>query len=348
MQHRIIRGEGLRKNRRTLPRPDVTSELSLGIIFENREWLTPLFEALSRAGVPFEAIDVQDAAFDLRGSVRHPLYLNRVSPSSYIRGNGPAIRYAHALLTSLEGSGIRVANGALSFQMETSKVRQQLLMDGLGVPTPRTIVFNNSQQVLQLAKKFPFPAILKPDTGGSGALIKKITSYSALEALLAEENLFEVEELFLLQEFIESRDQSVIRTEFVDGELIFAMRVLPENYFQSLSSRWMQDEPRSTPNKDGGRAAVRFELFEEIPEEAVAQAREIVREARLDVGGVEYIETADGRRVFYDINATSVYREDICRAAGVDAFGKLCGFLARELAKETIKRSAGRAEGNGG
>ena len=347
MQHRIIRGEGLRKNRRTLPRPDVTGELSLGIIFENREWLTPLFEALSRAGVPFEAIDVQDAAFDLRGSVRHPLYLNRVSPSSYIRGNGPAIRYAHALLTSLEGAGIRVANGALSFQMETSKVRQQLLMDGLGVPTPRTIVFNNCQQVLELAKEFPFPAILKPDTGGSGALIKKIASYSALEALLAEENLFEIEELFLLQEFIESRDRSVIRTEFVDGELIFAMRVLPENTFNLCPADGCKRTPGDA-DKDGGRAAVRFELFEEIPEEAVAQAREIVREARLDVGGVEYIETADGRRVFYDINATSVYREDICRAAEVDAFGKLCGFLARELAKEAIKRSAGRAEGNGG
>jgi hypothetical protein len=55
---------------------------------------------------------------------------------------------------------------------------------------------------------------------------------------------------------------------------------------------------------------------------------------------VEYIETADGRRVFYDINATSVYREDIQREAGVDAFGKLCGFLARELAKERIKRAS--------
>ena len=340
MSIRIIRGDALWRDRRRTRRQVAPRIERLGIIFENREWLLPLFEALNRAGVPFEPIDVQDAAFSLLEPDRHALYLNRVSPSSYLRGNGPAIRYAHAYLTALESGGTRVANGASSFQLETSKVRQQLLMEMLGVPTPRTVVFNNREQVREAARDLVFPAIIKPDTGGSGALIRQVESFAHLEMLLdSGEDLFGPEHLLLLQEFVASKDGSVVRTEFIDGELVFAMRVFPENTFNLCPADGCKRTPASADRNDG-RAEVRFELYRDIPADAVAQAREIIREARLDVGGVEYIETADGRRVFYDINATSVYREDIQREAGIDAFGKLCGFLARELAKETIKRAA--------
>ncbi len=340
MQSRIIRGDGLWRDRRNVNRPNTPTTSRLGILYENREWLAPLFESLNRAGVPFDAIEVKDAAFSLLEADRHSMYLNRVSPSSYLRGNGPAIQYAHAFLTALESGGTRVANGAGSFALETSKVRQQLLMESLGVPTPKTIVFNNRDQVRVLARDLTFPVMIKPDTGGSGALIRKVETFAELEHLLdSEEDLFGPDHLLLLQEFVTSVDGSVIRTEFVDGELIFAMRVTPVNTFNLCPADGCKRSPADA-DKNDGRAEVRFELYPDIPAEAVAQAREIVREARLDVGGVEYIETADGRRVFYDINATSVYREDICRAAGVDAFGKLCGFLARELAKESIKRAS--------
>ena len=69
-----------------------------------------------------------------------------------------------------------------------------------------------------------------------------------------------------------------------------------------------------------------------------AEAREIVHKAQLDVGGVEYIESSDGHRYFYDINAPSVYRRDIVEASGVDAMTKFVDFIEREYRKEQRKR----------
>ena len=56
----------------------------------------------------------------------------------------------------------------------------------------------------------------------------------------------------------------------------------------------------------------------------------------LDVGGIEYLETRDGRRVFYDINANSNLRLPIGAAFGLDPFERVVDFLVAQM--ETAAR----------
>ena len=66
--------------------------------------------------------------------------------------------------------------------------------------------------------------------------------------------------------------------------------------------------------------------------EAIAfSAATRARAAGLDVGAVEYRETPDGRRVFYDINANSNLRPSVAAAFGFDPFDRVVTFLSREL-----------------
>ena len=53
--------------------------------------------------------------------------------------------------------------------------------------------------------------------------------------------------------------------------------------------------------------------------------------AKLDVGGIEYLETPDGRRVFYDINANSNLRPSVAAEFGFDPFERVVTFLSRYL-----------------
>jgi hypothetical protein len=76
---------------------------------------------------------------------------------------------------------------------------------------------------------------------------------------------------------------------------------------------------------------VEFYAYHEVPAEAVATAAAIVRAAKLDVGGIEYLETPDGRRVFYDINANSNLRPSIAEEFGFDPFERVVTFLSRQL-----------------
>jgi hypothetical protein len=84
------------------------------------------------------------------------------------------------------------------------------------------------------------------------------------------------------------------------------------------------------PSQDPVAAAppVEFYPFPEVPRDAVRTAQRIVGEAKLDVGGIEYLETDNGRRVFYDINANSNLRPSVAAAFGFDPFERVVDFLA--------------------
>lgn len=72
-----------------------------------------------------------------------------------------------------------------------------------------------------------------------------------------------------------------------------------------------------------------------MPAQGVEDAKRIFAAGGLDIGGIEYLETDDGRRVFYDINANSNLRPPIARAFGFDPFQRVVDYLVRQLEAST-------------
>jgi hypothetical protein len=85
------------------------------------------------------------------------------------------------------------------------------------------------------------------------------------------------------------------------------------------------------PHEASAAPPVEFLPYLDIPADAVETARRIAQAARLDVGGIEYLETPDGRRVFYDINANSNLRPSVAAAWGFDPFERVVDFLCGQL-----------------
>lgn len=305
------------------------------VIHEHPEWQKPLFAALEHRRISFAAYDLKRNAFDPARLPRAGLYFNQASPSAYIRGNTRAVPLALAVIRSLEVGGARVLNGSRAFGLELSKSVQAALMFRLGIDYPRTLAFNDPAAALDRWEA-GWPALLKPEQGGSGARMYLLHSPDDFLRLLRDHpDLWLPDNLLLLQEYIPNDPvRGIVRMEFLGGELLYAMRVVSHGAFNLC--------PSEACNPEGGTGhcdvpvpalekPVEFYAFPEIPAEAVQTGKQLVSAGGLDVAGIEYLEM-DGRRIFYDINANSNLRKPIGEAFGFDPFDRVAKWLESQIA----------------
>ena len=313
----------------------------LVILHEHPEWQKPLFAALERRGVRFEAFDLKRAAFDPTEPPEARLYFNQASPSAYLRDNARAVPLALAYLRTLETNGARVLNGSRAFALELSKTAQVALLKRLGIRTPRTLGFNDVGAVLAKASDFPWPALLKPEQGGSGARMFRLESPDELERLLQlRPELWSPDNLLLLQELVPSDPaHGIVRIEIVGGRMLYAMRVVSHGRFNLCPSVACNPDDGGesacalpTPAAASEAPPVAFHPYPDVPDVIARQALTIAREGGLDVAGIECLETPDGP-VFYDINANSNLRASIGASFGFDPFERVVDYLVAELAR---------------
>ena len=315
----------------TAPTPE------LAILFENEAWQQPLFDVLDQRGLSYVKYDLKSAAFGGHDLPKAQLYFNQASPSAYVRGRPRVVPFTQALLRNLQIQGAKVLNGASVFAFELSKSAQIAQLRELGIDHPYSIMFNDVE-ALARRDDLRFPAMLKPEQGGSGARMHKLDSLDELRALLAgEPGLWEPDQLLLLQEYLPHDPEfGIVRMEFLGGELLYAMRVVTHGRYNLCPSE------QCNPVEDGavGTCAipapqeappVEFYPFHDLCDEALEAGRRIVRSAQMDVAGIEFLETPDGRRVFYDINANSNLRGPIGEAFGFNPFERVADFLEQRL-----------------
>jgi len=305
----------------------------LAVLYEHPEWQKPLFAALERRGIRYAPVDLKHAVFSDADEPLAPLYFNQASPSAYVRGNARAVPYALAYMRAVEVKGVRVLNGSAAFSFELSKTVQAAVLRELGVPAPRIWTFNDVAALRRRAHEIRFPVLLKPEQGGSGARIMLVESFEHLDSFLSKnENHWWPDHLLLLQEYFETDPaKGIVRMEFLGGELLYAMRVVSHGSFNLCPSPVCNPED-GAPGVCEVPAAKPAEFFPypEVPAQAVQWGKRIVEAAKLDVGGIEYLEARDGRLVFYDVNANSNLRPSVAQTFGFDPFERVVDFLVRE------------------
>jgi hypothetical protein len=307
----------------------------LVVLFEHPEWQKPLWAALDRRGVRYAAFDLKRAAFDPESVPEAPLYFNQASPSAYVRGNTRAVPFALSLMRSLEVNGARVLNGSRAFLLELSKSTQIAMLGKLGIDHPRSITFNDVDSALA-SWNAGWPALLKPEQGGSGARMFLLSSPDELRRLVHDQpSLWLPDNLLLLQKYFPvDPSRGIVRMEFLGGKFLYAMRVISHGAFNLCPSEACNPEgggeshcaiPEQAPAKP-----VEFYPYPEVPAAAIETGERIMASGHLDVGGIEYLE-ASGRRIFYDINANSNLRAPIGAAFGFDPFERVVDFLVEAI-----------------
>lgn len=308
------------------------------VVHEHPEWQKPLFAALEKRGVPFATLDLKRAAFAPGDLPPAPVVFNQASPSAYVRGNARAVPLALAYLQSLDAlsaSGVRVLNGARAFALELSKSTQAAMIGRLGLRTPRSIAFNDLDALrerLAAERGWRWPALIKPEQGGSGARIAKVGSYDELRSHVeSTPGIWQPDGLLLAQEYFpHDHARGIVRMEFLGGELLYAMRVVSHGRYNLCPSEVCNpSDPDATGRCEIPAEPVKpveFHPYAEVPREAVSAGQRIMAAAGIDVGGIEYLES-EGEHVFYDVNANSNLRPAIAQHFGFDPFERVVTWL---------------------
>lgn len=312
-------------------------KLDLVVLFEHPEWQKPLFAELDRRAIRYSTFDLKQGAFDPDRVPEARVYFNQASPSAYVRGNTRAVPLALSLMRALELGGARVLNGSRAFLLELSKSTQAALMQKLGIAHPRTLVFNEVDAALAQWTG-PWPALLKPEQGGSGARMYLLHSPEELARLLRDQpGLWLPDNLLTLQEYFEvDPARGIVRMEFLGGELLYAMRVVSHGSFNLCPSEVCNPATGESHCEVKPASPVEFHPYPEVPAAAVDAGKRIIEAGGLDVGGIEYLEASDGRLVFYDVNANSNLRVPIGQAFGFDPFERVVDFLLEHIGRAEI------------
>jgi len=302
--------------------------VTVHVLHENPEWMPPFAAAFAAEGVDWDETLVTGGSLDLTAAPAEGLWWSRMSASAHTRGHTAAAEHARALLDVLEAHGRRVVNGRAVLDLELSKVRQLALLRAARVAVPRTVavVGGRPDDVLAAAATVRPPVVVKPNRGGKGLGVTRFDSVDELAAALP--GLDEpVDGVLLVQEYVEPARPRITRAEIVGGELVYAITADTERGGFQLC-------PADACAVDGTPASLFALRTEPLPSGLADAYESFARWHGLEVAGFEFIETADGRAVTYDVNTNTNYNPDVEAVAprsAARAVARYLGTLDKEI-----------------
>jgi len=168
--------------------------------------------------------------------------------------------------------------------------------------------------------------VAKPNRRDKGLGVTRFDSVEELAAALPA--LDEpVDGVLLVQEYVEPSRPRITRAEIVGGELVYAITADTERGGFQLC-------PADACAVDGTPASLFALRTEPLPSGLADAYESFARWHGLEVAGFEFIETADGRAVTYDVNTNTNYNPDVEAVAprsAARAVARYLGTLDKEI-----------------
>ncbi len=317
------------------------------ILHENREWILPLIKGLEMLDTPFEEWFLDRGTIDIAKAPPLGVFYNRMSASSHTRGNRYAIEMTGPVLAWLTTHNRKVLNGSRALQLEVRKIEQYMSLQQFGIRTPKTIAAVGKSEIIRAVYELNlFPFILKPNRGGKGLDVRLFQSIESLKQFLNQTELSEIslDGVFLVQEYIEPKNNRIIRLEFVDGRFLYAVSVDTSDGFELCPADDCQIGDVACPTSSD--TSNKFEILEDFTIPEIGNCEAFLKANAIDIAGIEFVESATGARYFYDVNTNTNYNREAEIRSGLGVFGmnRIAELLSLELEKET-KSSTNRNSG---
>lgn len=301
------------------------------VLHENPEWIGPIAAALEAAGVPWSEWLMLDGELDLDEPPPPGIFWSRMSASAHTRGHGRSKDQTRATLSWLEAHGRRVVNGRRVLELEMSKVDQLARLKAAGFDVPRTVAVTGTDDLLAAAKRLPTPFISKHNQGGKGLGVVRYDSHEAFAADLDSREQ-PVDGITLLQEYVESAEPFITRVEIVGGRFLYALTAdTGRGGFQLCPADACAVDAACLADGTPAGTDSLFALREGFDDPIIGRYEELAKSLGIEIAGFEFLETADGRKVTYDINTNTNYNPDVDAAAPQSGPKEIAAYLGTLL-----------------
>jgi len=307
--------------------------MKLYVLHENPDWYAPLAAAFGQAGLAHEQWLLGEAVVDLGAEPPPGVYWSRMSASSHTRGHPFAKDQTRGVLAWLEAHGRRVVNGRRVLDLEMSKVEQLAALSAAGFDVPRTLAIAGTGELAAAARKLPVPFIGKHNQGGKGLGVRKFDSHAEFDAYLSDPRYEPpVDGITLLQEYLVAAEPQITRVEIVGGKFIYAItadtarggfQLCPADACAVPAAGLADGQTTAVPVAEPSLFALRAGFSDPV----IGRYIDFAARHGIGIAGFEFIETADGRLVTYDINTTTNYNAEIEAAATRPALPAVAGYL---------------------
>ena len=310
------------------------------VLHENSVWLEPLAAALLDLGLEFEEWFLNEGTLDLTSCPPLGVFYNRTSASAHTRGHRFAPEYTGLVLDWLESHGRTVINGSRALHLELSKVSQYTALAKFGVRTPETFAVvvgpdrqSTAERVMKVAgSEFADePFILKPNRGGRGVGVQLFQNgVAAYDYIIDGKSPTPLDGIWLVQKYVRAPDKCIIRSEFVGGEFLYAVRVDASKGFELCPADACQADEEIL----GSRPM--FEIIENFHHPVLDRYGACLAMNGIQIAGVEMLIDEDGEAWTYDINTNTNYNQEAEAACGYTGTSRagmhaIAGYLGRQL-----------------
>ena len=297
---------------------------SIFIVHENPEWIAPFANAFERRSQPFEDWCLTHKSVELDVSPPQGIFYNRMSASSFSRGNNSSPDITNIVLRWLERSGRRIINSRNALQLEISKAAQLLALQSAGVPVPKSIAAMGHEEILRAIDTLnTAPIIIKPNRGGKGLGVELFEDPLDARKKVSEGRLLKsVDGITIIQEYIRPADGTVTRAEFIAGRFHYAVVIDASKGFELCPA-----EACSLQNESD---VPMFQITLDIDNRMKQKLERFLAENEIEIAGIEFSTDRNGDHYVYDVNTNTNYNVEAESLANQDAPLALVDFLIAE------------------
>jgi len=196
--------------------------------------------------------------------------------AALVRGFGAAatqkIFFRLDILRAIEEYNVKLINSRESLEIASDKFLTSIFLENHKIPTPKTIICEDSRSALEAFEDLGEDCVLKPLFGSKGIGVTRLNDKSFAENVLYA--LGRLNEVFYLQEFIEHHQRDI-------RILVLGKKVIAGMY--RVGDTWKT-------NINAGAKAVPLEISKELENLAVKAAQV----TKTEIAGVDLIEGENG------------------------------------------------------